>query len=51
MIIEIATSTILDISSNVSNTIESLWGVILLVISVPLAFYVMRKIIQLFPRR
>lgn len=51
MIIEVATSTILDITQNVSGIVESLWSIILLVISVPLAFYVIRKITQLFPKR
>lgn len=51
MTIDIATNTVSEISNAVSSTITSLWSVILLVISIPLAFYVMRKIIQMFPRR
>lgn len=51
MTIEIATSSVQDIGQAVTGTIESLWPVIILVISVPLAFYVMRKIAQMFPKR
>lgn len=51
MIIEISSTTVSDISSAVSGTITSLWVVIVLVISVPLSFYIMRKLAQMFPKR
>jgi len=51
MDIQIATSTISDISTYVATTVSSLWVVIMLVISIPLSFYIIRKIIQMFPKR
>ena len=51
MDITIPSNIVTDISASVTGTVESLWVLIILIISIPLSFYVLRKIIQLFPKR
>jgi hypothetical protein len=40
-----------DLGANVSSTVASLWPVLLVVAAVPFAFYIIRKIITLIPKR
>jgi len=51
MIIEIGTSTIADLQTMVSATFESLLPFVAILIAIPLSFYVIRKVIALFPKR
>jgi len=39
-----------DLSANVVDSIDSVWVVALLALSVPLAFYIIRRVIGLFPK-
>ena len=39
-----------DLSANVVSSIDSVFTVALLALSVPLAFYIINKVIALFPR-
>jgi len=39
-----------DLSANVVSSIDSVWVVALLALSVPLAFYIIRRVIALFPK-
>lgn len=53
---ELASSTLLasfatDMGANVSDAVSSLWPILLVVAGVPFAFYVIRKIISLVPKR
>lgn len=53
---ELASSTLLesfatDMGANVSSAVSSLWPILLVVGGVPFAFYVLRKIIALVPKR
>lgn len=40
-----------DLTANISTLTSDLWVVIALVIGIPLAFYVIKKVIGLFPKR
>lgn len=40
-----------DMGANVSSAVSSLWPILLVVGGVPFAFYVLRKIIALIPKR
>lgn len=40
-----------DLGANVASAIDSVWVVGLLAVSIPLTFYVVRKLIGLFPSR
>lgn len=51
MNITIATSTVSDLQSQVSSTFGSLIPFVVVLIAIPLTFYVIRKIIALFPKR
>lgn len=37
------------LGTNVTTNVESVWGLVVLAISIPLAFYVLGRIIGLFP--
>ena len=39
-----------DLSANVSSAVDSVWVVALLAVSIPLAFYIIRRVIGLFPK-
>lgn len=49
----IPTSTATDLSANVSDTIagSGLWALGVIVIAIPLTFYVIKKVVGLFPKR
>lgn len=51
----IATATVAtlatDLGANVASAIDSVWTVGLLAVSIPVTFYVVRKLIALFPSR
>lgn len=38
------------LGTNVTTNVESVWPLVLLAVSIPLAFYVLHRIIGLFPR-
>lgn len=40
-----------DMGANVSTAVGSLWPILLVVAGVPFAFYILRKIIALVPKR
>lgn len=40
-----------DITANISTLVTDLWVVIALIVGLPLAFYVIRKVVALFPKR
>ena len=42
---------ITDITASIGTIMGDLWGVIALVIGIPLAFYVIKKVIGLAPKR
>jgi len=48
---EVPANIVTDISSSVANTIDNLWSIIILMVSIPLAFYILRKILAMFPKR
>lgn len=39
-----------DLSANVVDSIDSLWVVALLALSIPLTFYIVKRVIGLFPK-
>lgn len=51
MNITVGTSTIADLQGMVSSTFGSLLPFVVVLIAIPLTFYVIRKIIALFPKR
>lgn len=50
-IITLPTGAVGDIVENIGILFSDLWVVIAIVIGIPLAFYLIRKLIQLFPKR
>ena len=50
-IITLPTGAVGDIVDNIGILFSDLWVVIAIVIGIPLAFYLIRKVIQLFPKR
>jgi len=46
----VPTSTVTDVAASTQGSFDSLAPLIVLLISVPLAFYVIRRIIALFPK-
>lgn len=44
-------TAVTDVTANISTLTSDLWVVIALVIGIPLAFYVIKKVIGLFPKR
>ena len=44
-------TAVTDLTENISTLTSDLWVVIALVIGIPLAFYVIKKVIALFPKR
>ena len=40
-----------DLTANVADSVDSVWVIALVVIAIPLAFYILRKVIGLFPKR
>lgn len=44
-------TAVADLTANISTLTSDLWVVIALVIGIPLAFYVIKKVIGLFPKR
>jgi hypothetical protein len=44
------TSVASDLSANVVSSIDSVWVVALLAVSIPLAFYIIKRVIGLFPK-
>jgi len=51
MDITIGSSTISDLQDMVSSTFTSLLPFVAIIIGIPLTFYVIRKVIALFPKR
>lgn len=49
--LSVPTTIVTDLISMTQDTVASLWSVILLLISVPLSFYIVRRTIGLFPKR
>lgn len=49
--ITLPVGAITDITASISTLVGDLWVVIALVVGVPLAFYVIKKVIGLFPKR
>ncbi len=50
----VSSSTILtvatDLGANVSSAVDSVWTLALLAVSIPLAFYIIKRVIGLFPK-
>ena len=44
------TTVAADLSANVVDSIDSVWVVALLALSVPLAFFIIKRVIGLFPK-
>lgn len=40
-----------DLTANVASAVDSVWVIALLAVSIPLAFYIIRRVIALFPSR
>ena len=40
-----------ELGSAVSDNVDTLWPIVLIVVSIPLAFYVLKKVIGLFPKK
>jgi len=51
MIVQIGTSTLISLQGMISSTFSSLLPLIAIVIAVPMTFYVIRKIVALFPKK
>jgi hypothetical protein len=49
--INVPANIITDLASSTAQTATVLWPFILLIVSIPFAFYVVRKIITLIPKR
>lgn len=49
--ITLPNTAVADLTENISTLTSDLWVVIALVIGIPLAFYVIKKVIGLFPKR
>lgn len=49
--INVPTNIIGDLASSTAQTANVMWPFILLVVSIPFAFYIIRKIITLIPKR
>lgn len=49
--IELPLTAVADLTANISTLLTDLWVVIALVVGIPLAFYVIKKVIALFPKR
>lgn len=47
---EIPTTIVTDVASSTSATIDSLSGLIALLLAIPVAFYILRRILALFPK-
>jgi len=50
MTLAIPSTIISDLSTAVSGTFESLGVLIALMVSIPLAFYILRRVLSLFPK-
>lgn len=44
-------ATAAALSSNVATGIDSVWTIVVLAVSIPLAFYILHRVIALFPGR
>jgi len=49
--ITLPVDAIADVTANIGTLVGDLWVVIALVVGIPLAFYVIKKVIGLFPKR
>ena len=45
------TSTVSDLTANAGGVITSVWVLVAIAIGIPLAFYILRKVIGLLPKR
>ena len=50
MTLTVPTSTVSDLANATSFTFNSLFAIVILMISVPVAFYIMRRILAMFPK-
>jgi len=44
-------STVSDLSANVGSTVTSVWVLVAIALGIPLAFYIIRKVISLIPKK
>lgn len=44
-------TAVADVTANIGTIVTDLWVVVALVVGIPLAFYVIKKVIGLFPKR
>jgi len=44
-------TAITDVTAQIGTLVSDLWVVIALVVGIPLAFYIIKKVIGLFPKR
>lgn len=49
--ITLPVDAVTDLTAQVSTLVADLWVVIALIIGIPLAFYIIKKVIGLFPKR
>lgn len=49
--ITLPVDAVTDLTAQVSTLVTDLWVVIALIIGIPLAFYIIKKVIGLFPKR
>jgi hypothetical protein len=49
--ITLPVDAVADVTANIGTLVTDLWVVIALVVGIPLAFYVIKKVIALFPKR
>jgi len=49
--IDLPLTAVADITANISTLLTDLWVIIAAVVGIPLAFYVIKKVIGLFPKR
>ena len=42
---------VIDITSATQATADSLWPIIIFIITIPLSFFIIRKVLQLLPRK
>ncbi|MDD2227714.1 MAG: hypothetical protein PHH71_03980 [Clostridia bacterium] len=49
--IELPLTAVADVTAQIGTLVTDLWAVIALIVGIPLAFYIIKKVIGLFPKR
>jgi len=49
--IELPLTAVADVTAQIGTLVTDLWVVIALIVGIPLGFYIIKKVIGLFPKR